>query len=76
MKVKYKDLENTLNKEQYEELTKDSINYNKIFKQIPTKLRKRYISFESTQTSSRDTENTERKRRVEEFDESENIVVQ
>lgn len=69
-------LENTLDKEQYKELTKDKEQYDAIIKKVEPKLRETFLNKEVVKTSGKKTEQTEAKKRVINFNTSENPIAE
>ena len=68
-------LKNSLNKEQFEEISKDKDKYNKILAQIPRKIKDRY-TIDPARTAGTKTVNTETEKRLKDFDASTNPVVE
>jgi len=68
-------LNNSLNKEQFEEISKDKDKYNKILAQIPRKIKERY-AIDPARTAGTKTVNTETDKRLKAFNANTNPVVE
>ena len=68
-------LKNSLNKEQFEEISKDKDKYNKILAQIPRKIKDRY-AIDPARTAATRTVNTETDKRIKAFNANTNPVVE